>query len=89
VEENEELVPVASIDLRTVRIRIKEDEGDLILLIDDGEILIEFNSGVCGTWEQAIDGAKWLGDAALSYSESLRARRPALLRRPVARASGS
>ena len=80
MEENEELVQVASIDLRTVRIRIEEDEGDLILLVDDGEIVIEFNSGVCGTWEQAIDGARRLGDSALSFSESLRSRRPARMR---------
>ncbi|MEV6923623.1 hypothetical protein AB0M46_03770 [Dactylosporangium sp. NPDC051485] len=74
--EEEPLSPIAGIDLRYLNAKITEDEGDLILLIDDGEVQVEFTSGMGGSWQQAIVGAQRMASTALEYAASLR-RRPA------------
>lgn len=74
--EDEELTPVATIDLRGVRAALYEDDGDLVMLVDDGEVQIELNSGLAGTWEQAILGAERIASVATQYAEALRERRP-------------
>ncbi|GAA2377778.1 hypothetical protein [Dactylosporangium salmoneum] len=73
--EEEPLSPIAGIDLRYLNAKITEDEGDLILLIDDGEVQVEFTSGMGGNWQQAIVGAQKMASTALEYAASLR-RRP-------------
>ena len=73
---DDDLGPIVSIDLRAVRIRIEEVDGDAVLLVDDGEIEVEFGSGLGGTFEQAILGAERLASTALAYAEVLRRRRP-------------
>jgi hypothetical protein len=76
VTDDEDLGPVVTIDLRAVRIRMQECEGDLVLLVDDGDVEVEFGSGVGGTFEQAIFGAERLASTALAYAQALRGRRP-------------
>jgi len=76
VYEDDDVGPIVTIDLRAVRIRIEECEGDLVLLVDDGEIEVEFGSGIGGTYEQAIFGAERLASTALAYAHALRERRP-------------
>jgi hypothetical protein len=76
VDEDDDLGPIVTIDLRAVRIRMQECEGDLVLLVDDGDVEVEFGSGVGGTFEQAIFGAERLASTALAYAQALRGRRP-------------
>jgi hypothetical protein len=75
-DDDDDLGPIVSIDLRAVRVRIEEIDGDAVLLVDDGEIEVEFGSGLGGTFEQAIFGAERLASTALAYAEALRGRRP-------------
>ena len=76
MSEDDDPGPIVTIDLRAVRIRMEESDGDLVLLVDDGDIEVEFGSGVGGTFEQAILGAERLASTALAYSQALRVRRP-------------
>ena len=69
---DDELFPIVTLDLRAIRTVITEDEGDPILLVDDGDVQIEFSSGLCGTWEQAILGAERLASAAEEFAAVLR-----------------
>ncbi|GAA3249351.1 hypothetical protein ACFO1B_47015 [Dactylosporangium siamense] len=69
---DDELFPIVTLDLRAIRTVITEDEGDPILLVDDGDVQIEFGSGLCGTWEQAILGAERLATAAEQFAVALR-----------------
>ena len=62
----------AADDDRAIRTVLTEDEGDLILLIDDGDVQIEFISGLCGTWEQAVLGAERVATAATEFATALR-----------------
>ncbi|GAA4246909.1 hypothetical protein [Dactylosporangium darangshiense] len=73
--EEEPLTPIAGIDLRFLNAVITEDEGEPILLVDDGDVQIEFTSGMNGSWEQAIVGAQRLASTALEYAAIVR-RRP-------------
>jgi hypothetical protein len=77
VPEDEELYPIVTLDLRAIRARLEETEGDLVMLVDDGDFQVEFGSGLCGTWEQAILGAQRVASTALAFAEQLRLRRPA------------
>ncbi|MEV8513367.1 hypothetical protein [Dactylosporangium sp. NPDC051484] len=72
--EEEPLTPIVSLDLRHINAVIAEDEGDLIMLVDDGEVMIEFTSGVGGSWEQAIIGAQRVASTTLQYAASIRHR---------------
>ncbi|MDG6100680.1 hypothetical protein Daura_02955 [Dactylosporangium aurantiacum] len=69
---DDELFPIVTLDLRAIRTVITEDEGDPILLVDDGDVQIEFGSGLCGTWEQAILGAERIATAAGQFAAELR-----------------
>ena len=69
---DDELFPIVTLDLRAIRTVITEDEGDPILLVDDGDVQIEFGSGLCGTWEQAILGAERIATAAEQFAVALR-----------------
>jgi len=75
--EPEELSPLVTLDLRAINAFITEDEGDLIMLVDDGEVQIEFGSGLCGSWEEAIVGAQRVASTALQFAVALRRIRPA------------
>lgn len=74
--EEEPLSAIVALDLRFLNPVIAEDEGDLILLVDDGDVQIEFNSGMSGTFEQAILGAQKLASTALEYAAILRRHHP-------------
>jgi hypothetical protein len=76
VDDDDELSPIVTLDLRAIRTRLEETDGDLIMLVDDGDVQIEFGSGLCGTWEQAILGAQRVASTALAFAEALRRRRP-------------
>jgi hypothetical protein len=76
---DDDLFPIVSLDLRAIRTVITEDEGDPILLIDDGDVQIEFSSGLCGTWEQAILGAERIATAAEQFAAALRAQHVSLV----------
>jgi hypothetical protein len=69
---DDELFPIVTLDLRAIRAVITEDEGDPILLVDDGDVQIEFGSGLCGSWEQAILGAERIASAAEQFAAALR-----------------
>ncbi|GAA1559344.1 hypothetical protein GCM10009827_095450 [Dactylosporangium maewongense] len=70
--DDDDLFPIVTLDLRAIRAVLTEDEGDLILLVDDGDVQIEFSSGLCGTWEQAILGAERVATAATDFAAALR-----------------
>jgi hypothetical protein len=74
--EREELFPVVTLDLRAINAVITEDEGDLIMLVDDGDVQIEFGSGLDGSYEQAILGAQRVASTALEFAAALRLNRP-------------
>jgi hypothetical protein len=74
-DDEDELSPIVSLDLRAIRAKITEDDGDLLLLIDDGDVQIEFTSGMNGSWEHAIIGAQRVASASLEFAAMLR-RRP-------------
>lgn len=74
----DELLPLATLDLNTLRATIIEDEGDLILVVDDGEVQIEFSAGLCGKPELAVLGAQQLASTAWKFAD--RMRRGTLLR---------
>ena len=74
--EDDDLYPIVTIDLRALRVRLEDAEGDLIMLVDDGDVQVEFGSGLAGTWEQAILGAQRLASTALAFAEALRLQRP-------------
>ncbi|WP_433082846.1 hypothetical protein ACQP1P_02940 [Dactylosporangium sp. CA-052675] len=74
-DDEEELSPIVSLDLRAITAVITEDEGDPILLIDDGDVQIEFTSGMNGSWDHAVLGAQRVASAALEFAAVLR-RRP-------------
>jgi hypothetical protein len=76
VSEEDELAPIVTLDLRAIRTRLEEADGDLIMLVDDGDVQVEFGSGLCGTWEQAILGAQRVASTAMAFAEALRQRRP-------------
>lgn len=75
--EEEPLSPIVTLDLRAINAYITEDEGDLIMLVDDGDVQIEFGSGLCGSWDQAIIGAQRVASTALEYAAAMRRYRPA------------
>jgi hypothetical protein len=83
VTEDEEMGPIVTLDLRTLRIHLEELDGDLTMLVDDGEVEIEFSSGTGGSWEEAIVGAKRLASTALAFAEALRTHRPTRPVRPL------
>ncbi|UWZ37244.1 hypothetical protein Drose_02810 [Dactylosporangium roseum] len=74
--ERAELSPVVTLDLRAINAIVTEDEDDLIMLVDDGDVQVEFGSGLCGSWEEAIIGAQRIASTALAFAAALRTRRP-------------
>jgi hypothetical protein len=74
--DNDEMYPVATLDLRGLHITLEEQDGDLAMLVDDGDVLVEFSSGLNGTWDQAIAGAERLAATAAAFATELRRRRP-------------
>jgi hypothetical protein len=73
-ERDEEPALLANLDLRAIRAYVDEADGDLVLLVDDGDVQVEFDSGLSGSWEQAILGAERIASAALEYASELRRR---------------
>jgi hypothetical protein len=73
-ERDEEPALLANLDLRAIRAYVDEADGDLVLLVDDGDVQVEFDSGLSGSWEQAILGAERIATAALEYASELRRR---------------
>jgi hypothetical protein len=73
-EEDDDITAVSlgSLDLRGLRTRIVVDEGDLVLEVDDGDVQIQFEAGLSGTWEQAILGAERLASVAQEFADALR-----------------
>ncbi|MET7395652.1 hypothetical protein ABZS66_19390 [Dactylosporangium sp. NPDC005572] len=74
--DGDELIPIATLDLRAINAVITEDEGDMIMLVDDGDVQVEFGSGLNGSWEQAILGAQRVASTALEFAAVLRDLRP-------------
>ncbi|WP_433213894.1 hypothetical protein ACQP00_02910 [Dactylosporangium sp. CS-047395] len=72
LDDDEELSPVVSLDLRAIHTQLTEDDGDPILLIDDGDVQIELTSGMNGSYETAIIGAQRVASAALEFAAILR-----------------
>ena len=75
-DNEEELTPSVTLDLRGIRVSLEEQDGDLIMLVDDGDVQIEFSSGLNGTWDQAIAGAEKVAATAAAFAGELRRRRP-------------
>jgi hypothetical protein len=70
--EDEPLSPIVTLDLRFLNAVITEDEGDTILLVDDGDVQIELSPGMDGRNEQAIVGAQRLASTALEFAAIMR-----------------
>ncbi|MFI5906306.1 hypothetical protein [Dactylosporangium sp. NPDC051541] len=70
--DEEELTPALSLDLRAINATITEDDGDPVLLIDDGDVQIELSSGMNGNWQDAITGSQRVASAALEFAAVLR-----------------
>jgi len=66
------MIQLGSIDLRGIAVRLEVDEGDLTLIIGDEDREVEFTSGLGGSWEQAIEGAERIANAAHEFAASLR-----------------
>lgn len=75
MDGSEEPEILGSVDLRGLHVAIAETDGDLVLLVDDGDVQIQFESGLAGSWEQAILGAHRLASVATEFAEALRLRR--------------
>jgi hypothetical protein len=75
-DEDLGVVSLGSLDLRGLRTRIVVDEGDLVLVVDDGDVQVEFEAGQGGTWEQSILGAERLSSVAHEFAEALKAQGP-------------
>jgi hypothetical protein len=67
---------LGSLDVRGLRARVEDVDGEPVLLIDDGDVEIEFSSGMGGTWDQAIAGAERLAGTVAAYAAELRRRGP-------------
>jgi hypothetical protein len=68
----DELLALGSLDLRSLRAMAVDEDGDLVLAVDDGDLALTFAPGVGASREQAILGAERLGSVALAYAELLR-----------------
>lgn len=64
---------IGSIDLRGLRTRVTVEDGDLVLLADDGDMCMTFVPGAGGNRAQAILGAERLASTARELAEALRA----------------
>jgi hypothetical protein len=71
----DDLDPAVTLDLRGTRARLVTTDGDLVMLVDDGDVQVEFDSGADGTWEQAVQGAQRVASTALAFAEAIRAQR--------------
>ena len=71
-DQNEEPPTIAALDLRYVTAFITEDEGDTIMLVDDGETRIELSPGAGGSRDQAIVGAQRIASTALEFAARIR-----------------
>ena len=68
---------LGSVDVRGLRAHVEDIDGDPVLLVDDGDVEIEFSSGMGGTWDQAIAGAERLAATVAAFAAELRRRGPA------------
>lgn len=66
---------VVSLDLRTLRAHVTNDDGDLVIVASDGDITVTFEPGVGGDWASAARNAEHAAEAFLAYAELLRVRR--------------
>lgn len=77
--EASEPVRIGSLDVRGARARIEFIDEDVVMFVHDGDVEIEFSSGLGGAWRDAIAGAHEIAVVALMFAEELGRRRP---RRP-------
>lgn len=64
---------LATLDLRHLEVHVREDEGDLILVLDDGEVCVEVEGGF-GPVADAVQGAERLSAVLDHYAALLRVR---------------
>jgi hypothetical protein len=65
-------ISIGSVDLRGLRARVDVEDGDIVILVDDGDIRMSFVPGAGGSRAQAILGAERLASVAREYAEALR-----------------
>ncbi|MET7427121.1 hypothetical protein [Dactylosporangium sp. NPDC005555] len=66
--------PMTDLDLRGLRASIESEDGDLMVVVHDGETCIRLESGMGGTREQAILGAERLIEVLDQYVGLLKVR---------------
>lgn len=64
--------PLAELVLRGLDVRVEDRDGDLVLVLDDGEVLVTLEQGAGGRYDQAIEGLDRLALAASALAEQLR-----------------
>jgi len=64
--------PLAELVLRGLDVRVEDRDGDLVLILDDGEVLVSLEQGAGGRAEQAIAGLGRFVTAATALAEQLR-----------------
>lgn len=57
-----------TIDLRALKVRISNEDGDPVLVVGDGERMVHFELGAGGTADAAVLGAQRLGDHAFQMA---------------------
>jgi hypothetical protein len=65
---------MADLDLRGLRASIEQDDGDLIVVVHDGDVCVRLATGMGGTRDQAILGAEQLATVMEQFAELLRIR---------------
>lgn len=68
------LTHLGSLDLRGMRTRVEHIDGDPVLFVDDGDVEIEFSSGMGGNRGEAVRGAERLAATVAAYAVELRRR---------------
>ncbi len=63
-----------SLDLRGLKAFITAEDGDLLMVVHDGNQSITFECGAGGSFEDAIRGAEQLADMAMQFAGLLQVR---------------
>jgi hypothetical protein len=66
--------PMASLDLRGLQAQICHDEGDVIVVVHDGDVCFHLESGLGGRLADAIQGAERLATTMEQMAALLRVR---------------
>jgi hypothetical protein len=67
--------PLVNVDLRELNAFVADEDGDLVVVVSDGDHAITFEPGVGRNLDAAIKGAETGAEALLLFADMLRTRR--------------